>query len=1004
MQKNMIFNSNIKIEKIAIKPEGSQTIYAKGNNFTIAENVEVNNENGKISIDGGDNSNTIKIKSGKWNNIISGNTNKKDEYNIIYIEGGIIENILATNKDIETYGNINIIIEGGTVQTISTGEANIKGNLGILIINSENQIKVENQENVNGKYELSNYKDNKDTLGNVYFVKDGAKGDGTKPSNEVSNINEAINKLENRTGTIVISGELTVQNSTVLSEYKNITITSVYKSIDYRKTNEAQIRLDKGIRLNGETTIKDINLVATSDSSYIVCAGNKTIFDSGINSEVYKNRGVKDYTSIIGGYRNPTSTINKNTNITIKSGTWGAIYGGNNCTYNKEDKQTKKITTDFNNDITLKIQGGTFKDKILVGNMGNMIGDINLDIDDGEFDCSIYAIPFSTTCFTESSIMSGNININIKNGKFYGNINAKQINNDGEIIKYNDNEGLYKYILNLEGGDFSRVNEIRGLTDGKDEIKISSNINLDEKIEKEIEYTNPIIESKADPFVKKIDNYYYYVYSQAYNGRVGIAIKRALNLCDIKNSEPIQIWYDTSDDSNIEDLWAPTLYKFEENGKEEIYIYSILRRKNEEGEVIGVPIILKCKDSTNPLGKYENLGAMKYGYKENNKKVIISNIGSNQENITDNINTWLSPRFLEYHGKIYLICGGMTKEDVTAINNRTLIEPKTGYPFIQTQVIMLAEMLDPTTINIDNISTQNENKIEIKIPIIMEATKEWEMEIKNGNTVSAVIEGAFPIVKDDEIYLAYSANGTYGNSYCTGLLKYIGETEEELTNASKWLKFENPIHQSNTKDKIISTGAMIFVQENNSNEMIAVYHAKKFYNVGWRRRNINMQKATFVEEKVNLYSTIRSKEDTIVEKEVNTNTITFLKSDNTTFTNMPENVDEVYTIKANDLPLKYRILDFEINTTPPIIEPTEPITPSKPSTEDKNTNKQPENNQEEQNKGEKEQQNINKGNEQKEDLARIPIPNAGKISIIIAIIIGSAISCIFYYKYKKIKI
>lgn len=244
---NITMNSNVKIENIVIKPTGNQTIYANGNNLSIGENVSINEESGNISIDGGDKGNTIEIKSGKWANIISGKTDSENEYNIIYVKGGNISNIFATNQNKETQGNVNILIEGGNVENISTGESNIKGNLGILIIDSENDIAIQNQNNVQGSYELSNYKNNQDASKNVYFVKDGTNGDGSNPNNSLSSINQAIEKLENKTGTIVICGELTIENSLVLSQYNNLTITSVYKNIDYAKTNNAHIRLGYGI-------------------------------------------------------------------------------------------------------------------------------------------------------------------------------------------------------------------------------------------------------------------------------------------------------------------------------------------------------------------------------------------------------------------------------------------------------------------------------------------------------------------------------------------------------------------------------------------------------------------------------------------------------------------------------------------------------------------------------------------------------------------------------------
>lgn len=794
-------------------------------------------------------------------------------------------------------------------------------------MNPDNEPIIEKKSNIKGSYEVSNYKDNLNISNDVYFVKDGLKGDGTNPSNTVSTIREAISKLENKSGTIVICGEYTIDTSTVLPEYNDITITSLYKNINYALVNDAQIRLDSGLRFNGKTTVENIHLVATSDSTYIVCAGNKTVFGDGINSETYINRGTRLYPTIIGGYNNPTTVNDKDTELTIKSGKWENVIGGNRCTYNKENKEKYKILADFNNNINIKIEGGAFYGSVIAGNMGNMTGNINMQIDNGEFYCTIYAIPASTTCLEENSTMNGNIKISINNGKFCGEIDAKQHYN--YILKDNGVEDIEKnrqyiiqfinkdeadnsersYQLNLNGGDFKRVNTIRGLTDGKAEINVSEDIDLEQNIDSQIDFVNPLNRT-ADPSIIYLDGWYYQSYSQTFDGKPAIAVKKATNIGDIDNATPVYIWKYTEENSNVDTIWGPQLYILENN----LYVYGILRESNESGEIVGTPIILKAEDAKNPQGKYQYLGQMNYGYKDENNNVIKTEIRNDKignVNITDNIYTWLSSRFFEYNNKLYLVCGGVTKDNQEAIKKGELLDVDTGKYFDHAQVMLLVQMLDPCTINIGDIKTLDEDgNIKVNVPVIMEATRDWEKQ-PNGDKISSVIEGAFPTFYNNELYLLYSTGSTYGNTYCTGLLKFLGSNQNErndgLTNPENWVKYENPIHQSNTEEDIISVGAMILVQSPDGKEVFAIYHGKPYANTGWTRRYVFAQKAVFVDDEVNLYSTMRGEK--LKQENAKVKTLKFLKADNTT-TDMPESINSVYTVKANTLPLSKRISEF----------------------------------------------------------------------------------------------
>src|SRR5690625_5341572 len=81
------------------------------------------------------------------------------------------------------------------------------------------------------------------------------------------------------------------------------------------------------------------------------------------------------------------------------------------------------------------------------------------------------------------------------------------------------------------------------------------------------ELISPLIEQRADPFIyKHTDGYYYFTGSvPAYNG---IELRRAKTIAGLAEATPVMVWHkpDTGPLSDL--IWAPEIHRSEEHTSE----------------------------------------------------------------------------------------------------------------------------------------------------------------------------------------------------------------------------------------------------------------------------------------------------------------------------------------------------------------------------------------------------------------------------------------------------
>lgn len=230
-------------------------------------------------------------------------------------------------------------------------------------------------------------------------------------------------------GTIVICGPYTLDNSNCAPiggasadfrmpaiEHRpgiTITYTSVWNGVDYRETNGAELILDEKAHLTfpTATVIENLTVRGTAENGeHFIAAGlNDLTLGKGTNFIPFEEGNLEAYPMILGSFRSNAGALKDgdsnividignenyignifgmcnggngkhkgNTNIIIKSGNIGNIYGDSRAT-----SQVPQV-----GDINISLEGGIYHGVIAgvnVGFTGNCAKTVNIKISGGDF-------------------------------------------------------------------------------------------------------------------------------------------------------------------------------------------------------------------------------------------------------------------------------------------------------------------------------------------------------------------------------------------------------------------------------------------------------------------------------------------------------------------------------------------------------------------------------------------------------------------------------------------
>jgi GH43 family beta-xylosidase len=280
--------------------------------------------------------------------------------------------------------------------------------------------------------------------------------------------------------------------------------------------------------------------------------------------------------------------------------------------------------------------------------------------------------------------------------------------------------------------------------------------------ERQLKYNEPWIIQRADPYVyRHVDGWYYFTASiPKYDG---IILRRAKTLRELPDAEEVMIWEKHNDGIMSEHIWAPELHYLD--GK--WYLYFAAGEKDRIWDIR--PYILECTDPNPLTGEWVEKGK----------------IQSADEDTFSFEGFSLDATIFENRGKRYYVWA-----------------EKIG---VGTQIsnLYIAEMETP---------------LKLKTVQVLLTTPDYDWE-RQGFWVN---EGPAVIKNRGRIYLTYSASET-GIVYCMGMLS--ADEDADLLDPISWKKERYPVLQSCEDKGIYGPGHNSFTVDENG-EPIMVYHAR----------------------------------------------------------------------------------------------------------------------------------------------------------------------------------
>ncbi len=821
--------ADTRIENLAIRNSGTATIDANGHDLTLGCEIAEYDQSakatvggdisvvGEVSVIGGDGTeaHTVTVNSGTYKTVNGGSSSVGTAVVInggtvtagifgagsksvcatsaVEINGGYITaDIYACEKGAS--GDVGVCINGGVIESDVIGASlagDVTGEFSLGVfggnINSDVFVACDNAQNTvaSSSDEYSKIISGVGIHEKTVFCADGGTGDGKSPLSPVGSLEEASALIGTDGGRIVVSGRLTIMNKNTLSSCQKVKITSFGGGSDFSLTRGARLEMSASLFLSSETLFDHIEFFAAENNTFISAECNRVEFGEDVICSLHEGRGVEYPLSVYGGTY-AQNTGNSGYTSTDVTIRSGSYYRvfGGNYRTNGNLTTLRTVT----GSIRLSIYGGTFSNAVALVGMNNLTGDAQMDIYGGTFRCPVFAMANNSPDINAApGRINADVTVNIWGGTFCGNLDASKDMN----CNFN---GVYT--LNVYGGDLSRVTTIRGcdgMADGTHSSVINCDraMNIDASLSGDIEFTNPIA-GYADPSVRfdPDTGYYYYTYAGTYGGKQAIYVTRAPNLCDVGCSDPILIWTAAMQEdgrgSEINSIWAPQINNID--GK--WYIYATCSAGSTDTSN-RLPYVWVGGES--PTDPYSYHGPI--------------------DNYDPLVDIYLSPRLIEYGGQRYICNGGFYRAS-----------DRNGHQ----QTLFITKLKTPTAFEGDPV-------------VIARPSRAYE-DYK-------ILEGPIGLLSPGgTFYLTYAAGHTRGQEYCTGILKFLGDENDSLANASLWQKMEEPIHFVDYDSRVYSPGAMMFTTSPDGEQLWAVYHAKKYAYTAYTMRRLYAQPVTWVND------------------------------------------------------------------------------------------------------------------------------------------------------------
>ncbi|XME00987.1 LamG-like jellyroll fold domain-containing protein [Lachnospiraceae bacterium C1.1] len=296
-------------------------------------------------------------------------------------------------------------------------------------------------------------------------------------------------------------------------------------------------------------------------------------------------------------------------------------------------------------------------------------------------------------------------------------------------------------------------------------------------------YPSPLVAEKADPFIiyNEDDGYYYMTSSWPAYGSVTagydrIALRKSKTILGLQDAEDVVIWEANDSGALSKHIWAPELHKVGDT-----WVVYFAGTCNDGQWSIGAHCLV-CSDSDNLLDA--------------------DNWSLPTESGQMQLKDGTSDTYFD---------GSAFSLDMTYFENEDVSGNNIGYvvwaykPSASNLMIAEVDMDEPWKLKTDPVT--------IAIP-----SYSWE---KTTNTVN---EGPAVLKNGDNIYIAFSADGT-GDEYKVGLL--TADNDSDLLDPDSWTKDDEPIFSSDDLTNLdeYGPGHNSFTVDEDGN-VIIVYHAR----------------------------------------------------------------------------------------------------------------------------------------------------------------------------------
>ena len=274
-----------------------------------------------------------------------------------------------------------------------------------------------------------------------------------------------------------------------------------------------------------------------------------------------------------------------------------------------------------------------------------------------------------------------------------------------------------------------------------------------------------LVEQRADPFVyKHTDGYYYFTGSvPSYDF---IELRRAKSIKELQQAETFSIWQKHETGPMSQHIWAPELHYLD--GK--WYIYFAASEADDIWKLR--PYVLECKGQDPINDEWIELGQMQPADGDFKTFIDFSLDGTVFENKDKRYFCWAE---------------------------------KTGGQFAASN-LYLAEMESP---------------IKLKTAQFMLTTPDYDWE-RIGFWVN---EGPAVIKNKGKIYITFSASAT-GACYCMGMME--ANEESDLMDRNSWKKSRYPVLESDYERKIFGPGHNSFTVAEDNITPLSIYHARDY--------------------------------------------------------------------------------------------------------------------------------------------------------------------------------